>query len=87
MAGPFDDPDAVETVQAKLDRILAQMETLNTRLDRHDMHIARTEKFQMGDVDPHDSSVENSPLPPGTVTHNVALLPAMSIMARHAMPS
>jgi hypothetical protein len=39
--GPVD----AETDSAKLDRILAQLATMNNRLDAHDKHIARTEKF------------------------------------------
>ncbi|CAN6238032.1 unnamed protein product [Urochloa humidicola] len=48
MAGPNDDP---ETVDVKLDRILAQLTTMNNRLDAHDRRIARTEKFQAGEAD------------------------------------
>jgi len=45
MVGPVDP----ETDSAKLDRILAQLTTINKRLDSHDRRIARTEKFQAGD--------------------------------------
>jgi len=35
----------------KLDQILAQLTTMNNRLDSHDRRITRTEKFQQGDHD------------------------------------
>jgi len=41
MVGPVDP----ETDSAKLDRILAQLTTINKRLDSHDRRIARKEKF------------------------------------------
>ncbi|GJN37016.1 hypothetical protein PR202_gb25932 [Eleusine coracana subsp. coracana] len=44
-----------ETETIKLDRILAQLTSLTTRLDRHDERIVRMEKFQSG---------ENSSPPP-----------------------
>ncbi|CAL4917571.1 unnamed protein product [Urochloa decumbens] len=49
MAGPGDEPETIDTVAAKLDRVLPQLTTMNNRLDAHDKRIARTEKFQAGD--------------------------------------
>jgi hypothetical protein len=50
MAGPGNDP---EPDLVKLDHILAQLTTINHRLDTHDQCITRTEKFQRGeDVNP-----------------------------------
>jgi hypothetical protein len=42
MAGPG---DVLEPDLMKLDRILAQLTTITRRLDTHDQHIARSEKF------------------------------------------
>jgi len=56
MAGPVDP----ETDSAKLDRILAQLPTINKRLDSHDRRIARTEKFQEGDDGDDDAEADAS---------------------------
>jgi hypothetical protein len=42
MAGPG---DVLEPDLMKLDRILAQLTTITRRLDTHNQHIARSEKF------------------------------------------
>ncbi|CAN6220755.1 unnamed protein product [Urochloa humidicola] len=51
MTGSADGPETIATVLAKLDRVLAQLTTVNNRLDAHDRRIARTEKFQAGGND------------------------------------
>ena len=56
MVGPIDP----ETDSAKLDRILAQLTTINKRLDSHDRRIARTEKFQAGDDGDDDAEADAS---------------------------
>jgi hypothetical protein len=37
-----------------LDHIIAQLTTMNNRLNAHDQRIARTEKFQSGDEENHE---------------------------------
>ena len=56
MVGPVDP----ETDSAKLDRILAQLTTINKHLDSHDWRIARTEKFQAGDDGDDDAEADAS---------------------------
>lgn len=41
-------PDPVE-MNAKLDRVLGQLATLNNCMDSHNWRITRTEKFQSGE--------------------------------------
>ncbi|CAO2145806.1 unnamed protein product [Urochloa humidicola] len=48
MTGSADGPETIASVSAKLDRVLAQLTTVNNRLDAHDRRIARTKKFQAG---------------------------------------
>ena len=51
MAGPHEN-DPPPTDSAKLDRILAQLTTINKRLDSHDLWLARMEKAKLsGDYD------------------------------------
>ncbi|KAK8460295.1 hypothetical protein SEVIR_2G309232v4 [Setaria viridis] len=49
------------TNSAKLDCIIAQLSTINNRLDAHDHRITRTEKFQTGG----DDSEITGKVPPG----------------------
>ena len=48
-------------MDGKLDRLLAQMTTMNNRLDAHDRRSARTEKFQQGDQDDEKDDGLRSP--------------------------
>ena len=50
MASPHEN-DPPPTDSAKLDRILAQLTTINKRLDLHDLRLARMEKAKLGDDD------------------------------------
>jgi hypothetical protein len=43
------EPDSV-----KMDRIIAQLTTMNNRLNAHDQRIVRTEKFHSGDEEDHE---------------------------------
>jgi hypothetical protein len=56
------------TDSAKLDRLIAQMSTVITRLDSHDRRIARTEKARADDDDVLDNETalpEGERPPPG----------------------
>jgi hypothetical protein len=66
MAGLDINPVAMD---AKLDRILAQISTMNKRLNSHDEHIARLEKLQQ------DKKVGATATPTATVTFNRSLIP------------
>lgn len=53
MFGEHVEPNAASHgVEAKLDQLIGHITSLTTRLDRHDKHIARMEKYQEGDRSP-----------------------------------
>ena len=60
-------------MDAKLDRILAQISTMNERLDSYDERIARLEKFQQ------DKKMGATATPTATVAFSRSLVPVKAL--------
>ena len=60
-------------MDAKLDRILAQISTMNKRLNSHDERIARMEKFQQ------DKKMGATATPTATVAFSRSLVPVKAL--------